>query len=52
MVLDGLIVGSSLMAGSFLGRVIVLALTPGAYRALVDALMLCSGLTLLWTAVK
>jgi uncharacterized membrane protein YfcA len=52
VVLDGLIVGSSLMAGSFLGRAIVLALTPGAYRTLVDGLMLCSGLTLLWAAVK
>jgi uncharacterized membrane protein YfcA len=50
--LDGLIVGSSLMAGSFVGRAIVLALTPGAYRTLVDGLMLCSGLTLLWAAVR
>jgi uncharacterized protein len=49
---DGLIVGSSLMAGSFLGRSIVLALSPGAYRTLIDALMLCSGLTLLWTAAR
>jgi uncharacterized protein len=52
VVLDGLIVGSTLMAGSFLGRTIVLALTPGAYRTLVDGLMLCSGLTLLWAAVR
>ena len=52
VVLDGLIVGSSLMAGSFVGRAIVLALTPGAYRTLVDGLMLCSGLTLLWAAVR
>jgi uncharacterized membrane protein YfcA len=52
VVLDGLIVGSSLMAGSFIGRAIVLALTPGAYRNLVDGLMLCSGLTLLWTALR
>ena len=52
VLLDGLIVGSSLMAGSFIGRAIVLALTPGTYRALVDALMLCSGLTLLWAALR
>jgi hypothetical protein len=52
VVLDGFIVGSSLMAGSFIGRVIVLSLTPGAYRTLVDALMLCSGLTLLWSAAR
>ena len=52
VMLDGLIVGSSLMAGSFIGRAIVLALTPGAYRTLVDGLMLCSGLTLLWASVR
>jgi uncharacterized membrane protein YfcA len=52
VVLDGLIVGSSLMAGSFIGRAIVLALTPGTYRALIDGLMLCSGLALLWAALR
>jgi len=52
VVLDGLIVGSSLMAGSFVGRGIVLALSPGAYRTLIDALMLCSGLSLLWAAAR
>jgi uncharacterized membrane protein YfcA len=50
--LDGLIVGCSLMAGSFIGRSIVLALSPGAYRTLIDALMLCSGLSLLWAAAR
>ena len=50
VVLQGLIVGTTLMAGSFIGRRIVLALSPGAYRLLVDALMLCSGLALLWAA--
>jgi uncharacterized membrane protein YfcA len=52
VVLDGLIIGSTLMAGSFAGRRIVLALSPGAYRTLIDALMLCSGLTLLWAAAR
>lgn len=49
---QGLIVGSTLMAGSFVGRFVVLALSPGAYRALIDALMLCSGVSLLWAAVR
>jgi uncharacterized protein len=52
VVVEGLIVGLTLMAGSFIGRFIVLALSPGAYRTLIDALMLCSGLTLLWAAVR
>lgn len=52
VVLDGLIVGASLMAGSFLGRTIVLALSPSTYRSLLDGLMLCSGLSLLWAAAR
>ena len=52
VVLQGLIVGLTLMAGSFIGRFVVLALSPGAYRTLIDGLMVCSGLTLLWAAVR
>jgi uncharacterized membrane protein YfcA len=49
---QGLIVGSTLMAGSFVGRFVVLALSPGAYRTLIDGLMVCSGVSLLWAAVR
>jgi uncharacterized protein len=52
VVLEGLIVGLTLMAGSFIGRFVVLALSPATYRTLIDALMLCSGLTLLWAAFR
>jgi uncharacterized protein len=52
VLVQGLIVGLTLMAGSFIGRFVVLALSPGAYRALIDGLMLCSGLSLLWVAVR
>jgi uncharacterized membrane protein YfcA len=52
VLLQGLGVGLTLMAGSFIGRTIVLALSPGAYRNLIDGLMLCSGLSLLWVAVR
>jgi len=52
VVVQGLIVGATLMAGSFIGRSIVLALSPGAYRNLIDALMLCSGATLLWAGLR
>jgi uncharacterized membrane protein YfcA len=48
--LQGLIVGSSLMAGTYLGKAFVLRLTPKAFSLLLDALMLCSGLSLLWQA--
>jgi uncharacterized membrane protein YfcA len=52
VVAEGCIVGLTLMAGSFIGRRIVLALSPGAYRTLIDGLLLCSGLSLLWAALR
>lgn len=52
VVVQGLIVGATLMAGSFAGRVVVLKLSAAAYRSLIDALMLCSGLSLLWAALR
>jgi uncharacterized membrane protein YfcA len=52
VLLQGLGVGLTLMGGSFIGRTIVLALSPGVYRTIIDGLMLCSGLSLLWTAVR
>lgn len=52
VLVQGLMVGTTLMAGSFAGRYIVLALSPGAYRSLVDGLMLVSGLSLLWAGLR
>ena len=49
---QGLIVGSTLMAGSFVGRFVVLRLSAAAYRWLIDALILCSGVSLLWVALR
>ena len=50
VLLQGLLIGCTLMAGSFIGRFVVLALSPAAYRSLIDGLMLCSGVSLLWVA--
>jgi len=50
IVVQGLIVGSSLTAGSFVARRFVVKLSPDRFRLLMDALMLASGLTMLWTA--
>lgn len=47
---QGLGVGLTLMAGAFAGRAVVLKISPGGYRMLIDGLMLCSGLSLLWAA--
>lgn len=52
VLLQGLLVGLTLMAGSFIGRYLVLKLSPAAYRNLIDGLMLCSGLSLLWAAAR
>lgn len=49
---QGMGVGATLMAGSFAGRFVVLRLTTAAYRSLIDSLMLFSGLSLLWAALR
>ena len=50
--MKGVITGSSLMAGAVIARRLVLRLSPAFYRMLLDALLLCSGLTLLWAASR
>jgi uncharacterized protein len=49
---DGLIVGAALMVGSFFAKRLVLRIPPERFRHLMDALMLISGATLLWTALR
>src|SRR5258708_27936 len=51
-VVKGLVIGSSLMAGSFLAKGFVLRLPPERFRLLMDALLLLSGLAMLWAAGK
>ncbi len=48
----GLIAGASLMIGSFAAKPFVLRLQVESFRLMMDALMLISGLTLLWTALR
>ena len=47
----GLIIGSSLMAGSFIAKRFVLKLDADRFRLLMDALLLMSGVTMLWAAL-
>jgi uncharacterized membrane protein YfcA len=51
VVLQGLIVGTSLMAGAFLAKPFVLRLDAERFRWMMDGIMLVSGITLLWTAI-
>ena len=50
LVLKGLIVGSTLMAGAFIAKRFVLKMDPSRFRLLMDGLMLVSGATLLGAA--
>ncbi|MCY0387113.1 sulfite exporter TauE/SafE family protein [Robbsia sp. Bb-Pol-6] len=52
VVLSGLLIGASLMAGSFAARYIVMRMHPSTFKLIVDGLMLSSGLSLLWAAVR
>lgn len=51
-IIKGLITGASLMLGSFLGKAVVLRLTPTFFRRLLDLLLLASGVTMLIAAVR
>ncbi len=48
----GLVVGASLMAGTWGGKAFVLRMSADLFRHLLDAVMLCSGLSLIWTALR
>ncbi len=48
--LQGLIVGASVMAGAFAGKAIVQRMSFHAFQHVLDALLFCSGLSLLWAA--
>ncbi len=48
--MQGLLVGASLMAGTFAGKAVVLRMSPNLFRHMLDVLMLVAGVALLWTA--
>lgn len=52
VVVSGLLVGASLMVGSFAARYIVMRMHPRTFKLIVDGLMLSSGVSLLWEAAR
>jgi uncharacterized membrane protein YfcA len=50
VVVTGLVVGTSMMAGAFGARSLVVRMPPSTFSALVDGMMLLSGGSLLWAA--
>ncbi len=47
----GLITGSSVMAGAYAARLIVERLSVATFQYILDAVMIASGLALLWAAL-
>jgi len=52
ILLQGLIAGGAVMAGSFIGKRFVLRMEPEMFRHLMDGVMLLAGLFLLWSAYQ
>ena len=52
VIANGLLIGSSLMLGTFGARRIVAHMSPTLFTRVVDGLMLTSGLSLLWAAAR
>ncbi len=50
IITKGLIIGSSLVAGAFIAKRLVLKLDGERFRLLMDGLLLIAGLTMLWAA--
>jgi uncharacterized membrane protein YfcA len=48
---EGLIVGASVMAGAFAGKAVVQRMSIGVFQHVLDGLLLCSGLALMWDAL-
>jgi uncharacterized membrane protein YfcA len=48
--LQGLIIGASVMAGSFLGKAVVQRMSLRTFEYVLDGLLFCSGVSLLWDA--
>jgi hypothetical protein len=52
IVAQGLLCGSAVMAGAFVARHLVLRMPAGMFKRVLDGLMLVSGGSLLWAAVR
>jgi uncharacterized membrane protein YfcA len=50
-VIKGLIIGVSVMSGSFAGKAVVQRMSIALFQYLLDGLMLCSSLALFWDSL-
>lgn len=51
-IVNGVIVGTSLMVGAFVAKRFVLGMKPEVFRRLIDGVMLVAGIALLWMAFR
>ena len=51
-ILAGAIIGASVMAGTFLGKLVVQRMSAALFQHVLDALLLCSGLSMLVAALS
>jgi uncharacterized membrane protein YfcA len=52
LILKGLVVGSAVMAGTFVGKAVVQRMSSHAFQIVLDAMLLVSGLSLIWAATR
>jgi uncharacterized protein len=52
VLLKGLIAGASLMSGAFIAKRYVLKLEPDMFRLVMDGIMICAGLSMLWNGFQ
>jgi hypothetical protein len=51
-IMAGLIIGAAVMAGSFVGKAVVQRMSVQTFHLLIDGLLFCSGLSLLWDVTR
>jgi len=50
-IIRGLLIGAAVIAGTFIGRAVVLRMSTHVFRLVLDGVLLCSGVSLLWEAL-
>jgi uncharacterized membrane protein YfcA len=50
-IVQGLIIGAAVMAGAFVGKAVVRRMSVDTFQHILDGVLLCSGLSLLWAAL-
>jgi uncharacterized membrane protein YfcA len=51
-ILQGLGIGGAVMAGSYAGKFLVQRMSAQSFRIVLDGVMACSGISLLWAALR